>query len=460
MVAVLPFDWQAHDSYFIVAHLHYVLIGGMVFPVFAGFYYWAPVFNGHRLSERWGRWVFGLMFGGFNLAFFPMHIAGMLGMPRRVYTYSADLGWNALNMLSTVGAYTLAAGVLLFTVDAARTLRRPGRDHGNPWRAGTLEWLPPREYGVRSIPQVDSRYPLWRRLALPQEVEAGRHWLPGTVFGGRETLVTSPREARPMHLLRLPTDSWWPLAAAAGTAGFFLLLTVSQTLPALACGVIAVACILRWLWDSDRPPPVATVDVGHGVQLPVGAQGRASHSWWAMVVLIAVDMTIFVSLLYTHVHLSMASDVCPPPGAALPPLRWPLGAALLLAAGSAAMALAARRLHAADARRQRRLRMLAALAMACAAGAAALDIGGHQLAGLDPRAQGWSASVGMLLGYQAFHIAVLMLMGGYVLVRSWSGRLQPAARATIDNTALMWHCVTAQGIVGALAVQGVPRLLG
>lgn len=104
--------------------------------------------------------------------------------------------------------------------------------------------------------------------------------------------------------------------------------------------------------------------------------------------------------------------------------------------------------------------MLAALAMACAAGAAALDIGGHQLAGLDPRAQGWSASVGMLLGYQAFHIAVLMLMGGYVLVRSWSGRLQPAARATIDNTALMWHCVTAQGIIGALAVQGVPRLLG
>src|SRR5690606_10854521 len=87
MVAVLPFDWQAHDSYFIVAHLHYVLIGGMVFPLFAGFYHWAPVFNGHRLSERAGRWVFGLMFGGFNLAFFPMHIAGLLGMPRRVVTY-------------------------------------------------------------------------------------------------------------------------------------------------------------------------------------------------------------------------------------------------------------------------------------------------------------------------------------------------------------------------------------
>jgi len=460
MVAVLPFDWQAHDSYFVVAHLHYVLIGGMVFPVFAGFYYWTPLFNGHCLSERWGRCVFGLMFGGFNLAFFPMHIAGMLGMPRRVYTYGGDLGWNTLNMLSTLGAYTLAAGVLLFMVDAFRTLRRPSRDHGDPWRAGTLEWLPSREYGARSIPQVDSRYPLWRQPGLPQAVDAGRHWLPGTVFGGRETLVTGWRDARPMHLLRLPTDSWCPLAAAAGTAGFFLLLTVSQTLPAFACGVIAVACILRWLWDSDRPPPAAMADVGHGLRLPVGAQGRASHSWWAMIVLIAVDMTIFVSLLYTHVHLAMASDVCPPPGATLPAARWPLGAALLLAAGSAAMALATHALHTADARGQRLLRLLMALAMVSAAASAALDIGGHLLAGLDPRAQGWSASVGMLLGYQAFHIAVLLLMGGYVLVRSWSGRLQPAARATIDNTAPMWHCVTAQGILGALTVQLVPRLLG
>jgi len=460
MVAVLPFDWQAHDSYFVVAHLHYVLIGGMVFPVFAGFYYWAPLFNGHCLSERWGRWVFGLMFGGFNLAFFPMHIAGMLGMPRRVYTYGGDLGWNTLNMLSTLGAFTLAAGVLLFFVDAIRTLRRPSRDHGDPWRAGTLEWLPPREYGVRSIPQVDSNYPLWKHPALPQEVEAGRHWLPGTVFGGRETLVTSLRDARPMHLLRLPTDSWWPLAAAVGTAGFFLLLTVSQTLLAFACGVFAVVCILRWLWDLDRPPPAAMADVGHGLRLPVGAEGRASHSWWAMIVLIAVDMTIFASLVYTHVHLAMASDVCPPPGAALPAAHWPLGSALLLGAGSAAMVLAKRSLRTADARKQRGLRLLMALAMAFAAASVALDIGGHLLARLEPRAQGWSASVGMLLGYQGFHVIVLLLMGGYVLVRSWTGRLQPAARATIDNTAPMWHCVTAQGILGALTVQLVPRLLG
>jgi cytochrome c oxidase subunit I+III len=202
------------------------------------------------------------------------------------------------------------------------------------------------------------------------------------------------------------------------------------------------------------------VDVGRGVRLPVGAHGRASHSWWAMVVLVTVDMTIFVSLLYTHLHLAMASDVCPPPGAALPALRWPLAEAVLLAAGSVAMALATRALRAADASRQGGLRLLVALAIACAGASTVPGIGGHLLAGLDPRAQGWSASVGILLGYQAFHVAVLLLMGGYVLVRSWAGRLQPAARATIDNTGIMWHCVTVQGIVAALTVQLVPPLLG
>ena len=459
MVAVLPFDWQAHDSYFIVAHLHYVLIGGMVFPLFAGFYYWLPVFNGHCLSERFGRWVFGLMFGGFNLAFFPMHIAGLLGMPRRVYTYPGDLGWNALNMLSTLGAFAFAAGVLLFIVDAARTLRRPEKDHGNPWRAGTLEWLPARDYGVRSIPEVASRDPLWDKPTLPQEVEAGRHWLPGTVFGGRETLVTSARDARPLHLLRLPTDGWWPIVAAAGTAGFFLLLTVERTLPAFACGLLAIVAIVCWLWASDQPPPSATARVARGVYLPVGAAGRASHSWWAVVVLIAVDMTIFASFVFSHLHVAMAADVCPPPGAALPAARWPLGAAVLLVAGSLLMAGAVRALRASEPRGQRLLRALVLLAMACTGGAFALDLAGHLQSGLDPRAQAWSATVGMLLGYQGFHVAVLLLMGSYVLARSWSGRLQPAARATIDNTLLMWHCVTAQGLLAALAVQLAPRFV-
>ena len=453
MVAVLPFDWQAHDSYFIVAHLHYVLIGGMVFPVFAGLYYWAPIFNGHRLSERLGHWVFALMFGGFNLTFFPMHVTGLLGMPRRVSTYPGDLGWNALNLLSTVGAFVFALGVLLCLLDAVRTLRRPERDHGNPWRAGTLEWLPPREYGVRSIPTVISREPLWDRPALPDEVEAGRHWLPGTVFGGRETLVTSARDARPLHLLRLPTDGWSPFLAAAGTAGFFLLLTVELAVPAGLCGLIAIGAILHWLWALDQPPPTPNAQVADDIRLPVGATGVRSHSWWAMVVLVAVDMTVFVSFAFAHIHVAMAADVCPPPGAALPDVRWPGAAVALLATSSLAMWTATHCI-----RRRLAFQLLVVAAALCVGGAWALDLGSHLRAGLAPTAQAWSATVAMLLSYQGFHLAVLLLMGGYVLVRSWSGRLRPDARATLDNTAVMWHCVTAQGVIAAVLVQWLPRL--
>ncbi len=166
MLAVVPFDWQAHDTYFVVAHLHYVLIGGMVFPLFAGLYYWAPLVSGKALSERLGLWACGLMFAGLNVTFLPMHVTGLLGMPRRVHTYAEGLGWEGLNLVSTIGAFVLAAGVLVVLVDMLLHLRVAGKVDANVWGASTLEWLPADDYGVRSIPQIHSREPLWDRPGL------------------------------------------------------------------------------------------------------------------------------------------------------------------------------------------------------------------------------------------------------------------------------------------------------
>ena len=226
MLAVLPFDWQAHDTHFVVAHLHYVVIGGMMFPLFAGFYYWAPTVGGRPLSDRLGRWVCGLLFAGVNVTFLPMHLTGLLGMPRRVYTYPAGLGWEGLNLVSSLAAVLIAAAVALFLVDVARHLRLTDKVDVNPWNAATLEWLPLGNYGARSTPLVESREPLWDRPSLREEVDRGEHYLPGTVTGRRETIVTSPIAARPQYVAILPGPGWPPVLAAVGTAAFFLLLTV------------------------------------------------------------------------------------------------------------------------------------------------------------------------------------------------------------------------------------------
>ncbi|QNN55634.1 cbb3-type cytochrome c oxidase subunit I [Diaphorobacter ruginosibacter] len=459
MVAVLPFDWQMHDSYFIVAHLHYVLIGGMVFPLFAALYYWFPVLKGTRLSERVGRWAFAMTFCGFNLAFFPMHVSGMLGMPRRVHTYADGLGWNLMNLLSTVGAFVLAAGIALILLDVLRATRKPAGGEGNPWKAGSLEWLPQRSYGVRSIPQVHGTEPLWDDPQLAQQVEQGRWWLPGTVFGGRETLITDMRTARPIQVLRLPSDGWPPLLAALGTAGFFLLLTVQWIFAALLSGLGAIAAIILWTWQLDRAAPSPTAHIGGGVLLPTRPKGRRSHSWWACAILIIVDCTVLASFIYAYVHLSMALEICPPPGSALPSGEWGLAGALLMLAGSVLMLWNTRAKMHLRPEDQSALRGRTALALLCTIGAFGMALSAQLEAGLSPRADGWNASVAMLLAYQGFHLLILSVLGCYLLARSRSGHLRPDARATLDNIALIWHAATLQALVTELVLRLVPFLM-
>jgi len=448
MVAILPFDWQVHDTYFIVAHLHYVLIGGVLFPILAALYHWGPLVNGHALGERAGRWSFALVFGGFHLTFFPMHVAGLMGMPRRVSTWAPGQGWELPNLLSSIGAVVLAAGFLVVLVEAVRTFHRRERTPGNPWNAPTLEWLPTENFGARSTPQVTSAEPLWDQPNLSSEVEAGQHWLPGTVTGGRETLVTSPRRAALSHLVVLPGPSWLPVVAALGTAAFFFLLTVKWLAVAFAFGALAIGATVAWLWETDRAPDEATAKVGDGVVVPIGAAGVRSHSWWAMVILLVVDATVLASMAFAHVHVSMAAPVCPPAGAALPALNGVGWSAAGFAMSAVAMALGGRGRSTRPLGAGAVVWTLVASALAAAAFLGLLQR--HGEAGLEPHATAWGATVGALLGYQGFHLAIMAILAAVLVARIARGLSTPRQRATRDNVALLWHGACAQGVAVAL----------
>ncbi len=164
MLAVAPFDWQLGNSYFVVAHFHYVLVGGILFMIFAAFYYWYPKMFGRMLSERLGKWHFWLLVIGFHLTFDFMHVPGVLGMPRRVYTYQADRGWGSWNMIETVGAFIQAIATLVFVWNIIRSYRHGEIAGDDPWDAWTLEWAtasPPPHYNFAEEPVVHSRRPLW-----------------------------------------------------------------------------------------------------------------------------------------------------------------------------------------------------------------------------------------------------------------------------------------------------------
>jgi cytochrome c oxidase subunit 1 len=170
-LAVVPIDWQVNGSYYLVAHFHYVAFGGVAFAMFAGFYYWFPKMSGRMLSERLGALNFWTTFIGFNLTFFPMHLLGIQGMPRRVYTYPANLGWDNANLLATVGAFVMGLAVLMFVANVLYSMFFGPPAGDNPWDAWTLEWAtasPPPEYNFAELPQVTSRRPLWD-LAHPED---------------------------------------------------------------------------------------------------------------------------------------------------------------------------------------------------------------------------------------------------------------------------------------------------
>ncbi len=244
MVASAPLDLQLTQTYFVVAHLHYVLIGGAFFPLFGAFAYWYPKATGRMMSERWGKRAALLVIGGFNLGFFPMHILGLMGMPRRIYTYGEAMGWAPLNQLATFGVLVAFAGAFLYVGNAAWSFFKGEPAGPDPWGGATLEWLtlsPPPPHNLDNPPVVDSLTPLWD--------EGGVGVMTGLAEDYREVLVTSATLAEPQYRQRSPRPSWWPLITALATSVMFIGAIFSPWALVWGTPLLGLA-LAAWFWPS------------------------------------------------------------------------------------------------------------------------------------------------------------------------------------------------------------------
>ncbi|QDH71125.1 cytochrome c oxidase subunit I [Marilutibacter alkalisoli] len=453
MLAFVPFDWQAHDTHFVVAHLHYVLIGGMMFPLFAGLYYWLPLASGRMPSESTSRTAFWLVFIGFNLTFLPMHLTGLLGMPRRAYTYPEELGVQWLNLLSTAAGFVLAVGIIAILVDAALCFVHGRRGRGNPWRAGTLEWAVPcpvPNYNFASIPVVGARYPLWHDRNLAARTVDTGGLLGDPRSGRRELLGTGPVSAKPEQVVFLSSSSWWPLVCAMLIASMLAFFIAGYYLLSAACLLPLAGGFLAWMWTTGHRHAPLRVDAGSGLSLPPQSASRNAPGWWAVVITMLIDGSLFASLVFAYFYLWLGAGAWPPAGTGDPRLTWGSLAALALLAACWACSHFAGRAFLGG----RRARHVPLAAFAIATACAYLLVYPSAVTGLVavPQAHAYASVVWILAGFAVVHVAIAALICGFVLARVACGHVDGARplewrvalaflRYTLVQAAIAWAVV-------------------
>tara|TARA_R110000822_G_scaffold31316_5_gene90618 strand:- start:9430 stop:11946 length:2517 start_codon:yes stop_codon:yes gene_type:complete len=310
MLALVPFNWQVHDTHFVVAHMHYVLVGGMLFPLVAGFYYWLPHVSGRMPSDTLGRWGFWLFFGGFNMTFLLMHLTGLLGMPRRVYTYDAEMGWGWLNLLSSVGGFIMAIGVAVIILDIALHFRFGRKASRNPWNADTLEWatpMPVSAYNFASLPDITTRHPMWDQPDLPDTIAAGKHGLPEVLNQRRDIFGSDAITGKVREIVHLPTNSWLPLQTAAVIAVVCISLLTKAYLVALIACFAVLFFALRWSWHNGAHPVASPWRDNDPVDPPLHSRTFDGPGLWGMVISLMANGTLYVSLLFGWFYLWTAA---------------------------------------------------------------------------------------------------------------------------------------------------------
>lgn len=437
MLAIVPFNWQAHDTAFVTAHLHYVLIGGFVFPMMAAAVYWMPLFTGRSALRGLGVMAFWLILIGFHGTFFLMHLTGLMGMARRISSYPDNPEWIWLNLSSSFFSFIMAAGFALFALDLLLQWLFGPRARRNPWGAGTLEWampLPAPDYNIASLP-------LPGQSAL--EIARGEGLLPGAPRGRREVLVVEALSGAPRHVAILPGNSALPILSASVIGGFVLLMLGG--LYAVAASALVVVTAVLWQWQrwmgSARSEDLIAVAPGHF--LPVHHEVPDSLARSGLVCLLIANASLFGCFLFSLGFLSVIAPNWPAPPSELAKASGLipaaiLGVSLLFAALLARMKEAAGALMA--------LPLLLAALAAAGALATVLD---------DPGAHARNALRAAAVGYIALHCVISALLAVLCVLQRRDGRI---ARGR-TGAAPIWRIwqdyttVTALVLIATVALQ-------
>ena len=304
MQAVVPFDWQVTDTYFIVGHFHNVLFAGTLFGVFAGFYYWFPKMSGRFLSDRLGKVHFWTMIIGFTLTYFPMYALGLMGMPRRVYTYASNLGWNDLNFVSSIGGYVLAVSITVFVVNVVRSFRSGEVAGDDPWDAWTLEWAttsPPPPENFDSLPPIHGARPLWD-LKHPEAPDE-----PDSADAAVATVPEARGDGAELHGLVSETEHATIVPLFVGIAILVMAIGLLSSLIVSVAGILLLFVVVGVWLSSPFPPPDA----------PADPKARFTIPGLGMLVFLGSEVVFFGSLIAAAVHLRIHTSTLGPFGLGL-----------------------------------------------------------------------------------------------------------------------------------------------